>query len=277
MSARSLRVWVLAAALAMSCSSFAVYGSNQTTGFECVGIMGQLSGTSFSQFGSGVAVAPNWVLTAWHVSGNRFKLNGVDYTVVGSQTEPTGADLKLVQVTPAIPANQQASIGWADWTGANGISGRQVAIVGCGRSATQIATGWSPTTGTEGTKRVALNTLDWASTQTLTISGTPKTSLHLFYDIDQPNNSSNPWSLGGPAVRYEGGLGYLDSGGGMFIRHGGWALVAINNAVWGVGGTATTGTYDFGDAGSGVAIYPYKSWIQSVIGNLGMTIRSWPN
>lgn len=172
------------------------------------------SDTGSWQVGGGVAIAPNYFLTAQHLGGTvgqSFVLNGRSYTA-SAFTDIAGSDLRLVQITSTFPAYAPL------YRGATGSeAGQAISMVGFGRYAqgsaivtngTQNGWNWGAAIG----KNFAMNTAVGA----VTVGGSQL--------IDY---SFNPL-----AGQNEGIFTAGDSGGGTFINTGGaWRLAGINFAV----------------------------------------------
>ena len=168
------------------------------------------------QVGGGVAVSPNYFLTAQHVGGGvggSFLLNGVSYTTV-SLHDIQGTDLRLMQVAGTFP--QYAPL----YYGAPGTEkGQTASLVGYGRytqgdplitNGVQNGWYWGAPIG----KNFAMNTV----ADVLTLSG----AQHLAINFDPVSNQNEGVFTGG------------DSGGGMFIFSAGkWRLAGIARSITG--------------------------------------------
>ena len=166
------------------------------------------------QVGGGVAVAPNYFLTAQHLGGTpgqSFVVDGRTF-VAGSFTDIAGSDLRLIKINGTFPAYAPL------YRGAPGSeAGQAISMIGFGRYAhgspvttgtTQNGWNW----GAAASKNFAMNTADGV----VTLSG----SQLLDYTF-KPISGRN-----------EGIYSVGDSGGGTFIKTGGaWRLAGINFAV----------------------------------------------
>lgn len=166
------------------------------------------------QVGGGVAIAPNYFLTAQHLggtTGQTFNVNGRNFTA-SSFTDIAGSDLRLVKITGNFPAYAPL------YRGAVGSeAGQAISMIGFGRFAhgsalttngTQDGWNWGTTAG----KNFAMNTAAGA----VTVAG----SQLIDYSFDPLSGRSEGIYTAG------------DSGGGTFINTGGaWRLAGINFAV----------------------------------------------
>jgi len=166
------------------------------------------------QVGGGVAIAPNYFLTAQHLggtAGQSFVLDGRTFTAA-SFTDIAGSDLRLVKINGTFASYAPLYRG-----AAASEAGQPIAMVGFGRFAHGAAVttgttqnGWN--WGTAAGKNFAMNT----AAGVVTLSGMQL----LDYSFD-PISGQN-----------EGIYSVGDSGGGTFINTGGaWRLAGINFAV----------------------------------------------
>jgi len=179
--------------------------------------------------GSGVLIAPNWVLTAGHVFWGRTS-GSVRFgsTVYNSAEvfEYSGwdvgkSDLALVRLQTPVVGIEPVRM----WNGRNEV-GRVATSVGFGTSGTGI----SGNTGGYGTKRAFRNVIDgynevlWGYNY-----------YGLITDFDKPDNSMNTFGLIGSdptPLDLEGCATPGDSGGGLFVNYGGEEfLVGITSYV----------------------------------------------
>jgi hypothetical protein len=175
------------------------------------------------QSGAGTAVASNWFLTARHLGGNvgqSFVMNGTSYTATGFVDDPSGSDLRLVQVQQVF--GSYAPIYKKDDESSNG--GKILAMFGAGTARGDLINGpngpagyfWSG--GPSG--QLSFGASQVSSIATL---GSPSG------DFITGVFSATP-SAGVPASST---LSAGDSGGGVFIKDidGVWKLAAVNYAV----------------------------------------------
>lgn len=256
-------------------AAHAVFPDNPTSDYRSVGMIGRLDGGAFRQSGCGVAISAEWVISVAHVGGSLFVENDKQYPIVqkvvykASEGEP--ADLVLFKLgqpvsdfTPVLLAPFQSNSKVA------GLKGRTVYLVGYGQTARlrDDGMGWQPRPGTEGTRRVATNTIDYTEVDRYNI-GKPddpkwKSSECLVYDLDKPDDKSFS-TLGSDITPDEGGVAAKDSGGGWFISQKGQSyLVAISATVGRIAGSRATSDFGFGAVGSGIHLAPYRGWIYSV-------------
>jgi len=235
---------------------------------NAVGALAITSG-GFNYKGSGVALSPNWVLTAGHnldLDDNgsadpglaiSFHLPGFGaYSASACYTHPgfTGfgnpsiqRDLGLLYFATPLPA------GLLFPSLSNDLQlGDQVTLVGFGRSG-YGSYGYT-TSASLTDRRVGWNIVDSFTTDDLG-GGFPA----LFrYDFDSPDTAG---MAGGSLGNEEETLiGPGDSGGPVLLDWGtGYALAGISTFVEGYGGR-------FGDIGGGIVMQPYLSWITDVTG-----------
>jgi hypothetical protein len=178
-------------------------GTTYTTGWNYVGLLGQLSGT---YLGNG------WVITCAHVGAGNFVLNGTTYPMVANSTHsfyaPNGTpyDIVVFQVSPA-PALPALPLRMTDPVAGSS----KVAMIGNGGGPNGAVETWGYDTVTYANVSVPLNNI-WTTN-----------------DFETANSSPND--------KYEvvstasGGGG--DSGGGDFICNSTtsqWELTGLNEA-----------------------------------------------
>ena len=166
------------------------------------------------QVGGGVAVAPNYFLTAQHLGGTPgqpFVIDGHTYNS-SAFTDIAGSDLRMVKITGTFPSYAPLYR-----SPAGSEAGKAISMIGFGRFAHGAAVttgttqnGWN--WGTAAGKNFAMNTAAGATT----ISG-----MQLLDYTFNPVSGQN-----------EGIYSVGDSGGGTFINTGGaWRLAGVNFAV----------------------------------------------
>lgn len=237
--------------------------------------------------GSGVAIAPQWLITAQHFTNasNQFILNGVTYTRDLPLSDIPGTDLRLVHVSGTFPA-------WTPlYRSGIGESGKTVSLVGFGyhkhAASPDVVSGaidngylWSgdAVTRARGQNKVIT---------TGTVSGYPA----LIYDFDEAGDPS--------AVTDEAALADHDSGGGAFIfEDGEWKLAGIHLGIQAFYQTANASDFIHGSifdsnglfqsgtpprppaSGSPGLNYssrvaPYLSQIDAITGNTAASTRYW--
>jgi hypothetical protein len=239
---------------AVSSSAFAVYGHNQLDAsvFNWVGGVGG--------GGSGTVISPHFVLTAKHVGGTSFFLNGDTFNAVQRIDHPT-ADISLLRFTDTF---DNYSLPWFD-----DAMGQVLTFVGFGGTATERAdwTGYNEAGG-GGARRAATNRIE-AQEDVAYFEGGP-TTRSLIADLDFYNpNTPAPFQVdrlgGGGAVDNEGGIFFGDSGGGSLINVGGqWRIAGVN--IWIGDGEAPFDTsnndyLDYGDYFGTASVSFYRDWI----------------
>lgn len=228
-------------ALAVACvPAMAVYGINTgpdsvDTTFQWVGRVGNN--------GSGTVIAPNWVLTASHVRGNQFTLNGVTYTAAEVYDHPT-SDLWLMRF------NHTFGGFYPIFTGP--LQTYEVHLVGFGNSATYRTDhlGYNPLPQSDprsfGTRRSATNRIEAAGVASFDFGGATgvRTFDAIAYDLDFHSELTpvgpyrrDIYGLGG-ATANEGGLLPGDSGGAWLVDVGGgnYNLIGVSTLIGTAGG-----------------------------------------
>jgi hypothetical protein len=247
-----------------------VFPGDATADFKAVGILGTGSGKDFKQLGSGVAIAPNWVIGVAHVGGKVFIQEGKEYPidkkVFHKVDKGESADLALYHLTKPVPIH--ADILAKQVKKPDGASGPKVYIVGYGKTAKLRAdgNGWEPIEGSQGKRRVAMNTIDMAKENRMNFGTADqpkwKTSACVLYDLDKPGDSATNF-CGGGAIEHEGGMADKDSGCGWFVEQAGqMKLVAVGESVARTNTTQLT-SYCYGSVGLGVYLPAYADWISA--------------
>lgn len=230
---------------------------NAVGGLEIVSEAGSFAG-------SGVALSPNWVLTAGHnvdIDSDGAADGGVSFSYhlpgvgsyVADEVHVLGSfsgfgnpavndDLALLYFSSGMPSslNFPTSI-------LGGDVGLEITLVGFGRSGFG-SFGYTSSAGFTD-RRVGWNVIDG-----LEVDDEGGLFDEVFtYDFDAPGAGS----LGNDR---ESIIGPGDSGGPALVPDGeGHALVGINTFTEGLGG-------QFGDTGGGILVEPYLPWIQETTG-----------
>jgi len=254
--------YVFAFATIASPSVWAVYGvstdvSSSDSTFSWVG---QVNGAS------GVAIDPNWAITAQHVGGTVFTMNGTTYTADNTYDAPN-YDLHLMHFSTALA-------GYYPIFSGNPI-GQTATLVGFGDSGSLRTDGLGYNDlGGAGTRRTATNNIGMQ--QVLAYNGwnTPC----ILADLDAPVGNSFPppynrdWFGDGGPTSNEGGLMAGDSGGGWMVNVGGtWEVAGISNYIFyddTVSGSDPNPYYAFGISGcSGADLTDpgVRGWINGVV------------
>jgi hypothetical protein len=250
------RICSIAALAVASAHSFAIINGVDAPDFTFVG---SVNGAS------GVVVGSNWVLTATHVGGGPFTLNGTTYipdTIInadGLSGRPL-TDLTLMHFSTAFSS-------WSDpYYGA--VTGQTMTIVGFGGGGTLRPDG----TGFNqdlpgGTRRKGVNVASVVTTENLPWLGNAPVQV-IEFDID--GNGIDTFGDGGPILNgntnleatYAGG----DSGGGAFLNISGvWRLVGTNDFIFDANNPPNGNNWDFGDGGGAIHLGAYQNWIESTI------------
>ncbi len=235
--------------------------------FEAVG---QVSGGAL---GSGVLVAPTYVLTARHLNLNSdtFTINGQDYTVAeiiqpGGYNSTTRAnDIMLLRLNQAVAGVTPMSI---ISQGDTSYIGQEVIFAGTG----QTGTGITGDGGAYGTRRAGTNVADVLSSnptvQTF-ISNYNETSF--LADFDNNTSGENtlnnaPFLFGSSQVptSLEGSVGQGDSGGAAIyeISPGNYTIVGIGSTEFILSGN-DGGQY--GNLSSYTRVDLFSDWIAANI------------
>lgn len=240
----------------------AIFPDNPDTQFPAVGTLYVQSGLTFNVNGSAVAIAPNFVITAWHVNNSTHfeQVSGQKVPVAARYIHPF-ADIAILKLASPVPHTAPIYFGPLST-----LLGQPCKLVGCGMTGIQRTLGWEIHDGTQGPRRAANNVIDSFENVELDFGGGRiKTTYYLIFDIDNPVGlSSGP--LGGPAVAGEGGIAGWDSGGPMFVfvdRM--WRVVALHGFIDVIPGSGVQDPYHYGGAGYSAYLTPYKLWIQMVM------------
>ena len=265
-----LRITTSLSAVSLVVVSHAVFGINTgpndiDTTFVHVGrVIGQTG------MGSGVPIAPHWVLTARHVPGTTFRLGNTNYTAVRRFNDPN-SDLALLEFSTPLPGYYHLFTG--------NPMGREVTMVGFGGTGTHRGDnlGYNFVDGNN-QRRAATNRVEDIDHISLNFDGAPVRFRALLVDLDThrtgtPSPFNRDWFGGGGPTLNEGGVDSGDSGGAWFIQEAGhWRLAGITSVKfaapdipWG-----TTGDHFklFGHSGSG-AVDPnyaaHRNWVVSTV------------
>lgn len=268
-----MRKGLLCAALSAFCvSAFAIFPNNVEPGFASVGSLVTQQSGRWNVMGSGVAIAPNWVLTVAHTTGTHFQVSpSRRIPIIQRITHASAsgnADLALLKLSQ--PVTTVSKLLFANFTGSGALKGKTARLVGFGLTGVANSVGWQITPNTTGTRRWAQNVIDAQHNVSVNIGSSTnpiiKTSKCLVFDLDRPNSSSNG-PLGGRAIANEGGIADKDSGSPMFVQdRGEWKVVAINALVGTLSNSGTTNPHAYGGVGYSVWLQPYAAWIRQVTG-----------
>jgi hypothetical protein len=263
------RAFILAVA-AIAPSSFAMYGvgSLDATGFDWVGM---ISGAS------GEVISPHWVMTAKHVGGTSFTLNGATYTATQRFDHPT-SDISLLYFSDVTFGGWYSPY-YADPTG------ETLTYVGYGLTATARVesstelypyTGYHMVSGSGGVKRLMTNTAGgletvdygWGSAWITTCI-----AADLDYTSELSPETSRVDTLGdGGATSEEGGLLYGDSGSPALLKVDGiWRVVGINVDIEDANGPNPGGDdnyLDFGDTMYSTWVGAYQGWMETTMSSV---------
>jgi len=245
------RFALLLVAGCLSASTFAIYPNTGTdSSFTFVGRVGSGGGWG----GSGTIISPYEVLTAKHVGGTTFYLDGNlanPYTAT-SRIEHTTGDLAILHFDTPLPY-YSAPI-YTD------MIGKTATMVGFGYSANarNNGTGYNIDWSSAGVRRSGANKIEYRETTYLSPSISASVSIQ--YILDKQGTSD--WVPG------EAGVLFGDSGGGWFIQDAGqWRLVGVNSYIFDATGNGTDVNYntfcDFGDGGAAVDLNQYRDWIKA--------------
>ncbi len=253
------------------------------TQFPSVGKVGNSSGT---------LIAPQWVLTAAHISNAdyaTFTIGGTSYSVAQSFRHPQfllnganlnfGYDVALLRLNTSVTGFAPARI----YTGTNELGGT-IAMVGFGAS----GVGSAANPQNPGTKRAGTNVADTIfsfSNGTAGQIGAQDAALVTDFDAPENLNPGETYNTLGVATptSLETQLAGFDSGGGGFIEvNGEWYLAGIHSGVasqleW--TGTGNDQRFGYGAVSVMTRVSSYESFIASISGvpepgSLGILVTS---
>jgi len=253
---------------------------DDVTNAQSIAFAAQSQFQSVGQIGgaSGVLIAPNWVLTAWHVAsgftGNPsaavFTINGSSYNgaevfnlaPLGSNVNSVitnGTDLSLVRLSSSVVGVTAATL----YTGSSEV-GHTASVIGFG-------SGGSGTTGASlggGVKRGMRNTIDLyveplTGGQPGQIQGSATRTNTFISDFDDTTVGHNQVGTA-DWLDLEGNVAGGDSGGGLFLEENGqYFLAGISSfAGWDVPPAVPFG---YGSLSGFTSVSGNMGWIQNTI------------
>lgn len=249
-------------------------GGGVASAFNAVGAL-EITSSAGNFSGSGIALAPHWVLTAGHnvdlsgdglaEAGNSYRFHLPDYgnfavttvhippSFTGFANPSINDDLALLYLASPLPL----SLSYPG-TILSATQAMEIALVGFGRSGFGSYGYTSSATLTD--RRIGWNLID-------TFEGNDDGGGFnevFLYVFDAP---SSPGSLGNDR---ESMIGPGDSGGpALGVTPDGCGLVGINTFTEGLGGR-------FGDTGGGILVEPYLPWIRETTGLFAIPEPSIP-
>lgn len=237
----------------LAAGAHAIYGHNQ------------LDASVFDWVGnSGTVISPHFVVTARHVGGMGFSLNGTNYTAVQRYDHPT-ADIALLRFETPFTKYSLPYFG--------NVLGQVATFVGFGTTATLRTTGEHAWTGYDagggGTRRAVTNRIE-AIVPDVDIAGAFTTVLAADLDYHDPRTPiANQVDTigGGGAVEHEGGILGGDSGSATLLQvNGQWRSIGVNVAVSSFVGPNLPGSEfsDFGDVFVSTSLAAYEGWITDI-------------
>lgn len=256
------RILFLAAIGSISSTTLAMYGAGSldASGFDFVG-------------SSGTVIGSNWVVTAKHVGGMGFWLNGVSYTADARYDNPE-ADISLLHFDKAFS-------GWYK-PFFDDPTGMVLTYVGYGLTAELRTpsngslypyTGYHALDNTGGIKRKVTNVAGRIEVMDYGIGpGWTQTCIVADLDYTTPDAplSSQVDTLGdGGATPEEGGLLFGDSGSAALVMiNGEWRAVGVNIAIDDRNGPNPGGNdnyLDFGDTFYSTWLGGYQGWMETTM------------
>ncbi len=261
--------------MALTTFAQAIFPNNLDANHKAVGRLANWNGSQYVTTGSGVAISPRWVIAVSHVGGSFFEQDGVIYPVLQkiAHTAPNmqNADLAVFEIGG--PMRYALPMSFRPWSGPGGIQGDTATLVGYGETGTRTASGWSIQAGSSGTRRWANNAIDHIDVVQVMVGPNLKTSVCVFYDLDDPLGQNPVNVLGGTAVPNEGGIASWDSGGGWIVQDNLRPRVLAASAYVGTfPGSGVPNWWSHGGVGMAVYFQPYKLWIEATVPDLGVAI-----
>lgn len=238
---------------ALATGAHAIYGHNQ------------LDASVFDWVGnSGTVISPHFVVTAKHVGGTNFSLNGTNYTAVERFDHPT-ADIALLRFDAPFAKYSLPYFG--------DVLGQVVTFVGFGVSGIERTTGDHAWTGYDmaggGTRAAVTNRIELIEFN-VDVGGSPTDVLVAdldYYDSRTPVANQVDTLGGGGSVENEGGIYIGDSGSAALLKvNGEWRSVGVNIGVDTVVGPNLAGSEysDYGDIFAATSLAAYQDWILNI-------------
>jgi hypothetical protein len=247
--------------------------------------------TNEDLFGSGVLIAPDWVLTAAHVvshdeTGPPVAASAVSFGMGASTTPFTvapysvsqvdvdpgytgdstlGTDLALIQLSTPI-TNVAPAVLYSESLGSE--LGLTATVVGYGTT----GNGLTGATKSSGTRRAMQNVIDAFGGQTVAAGSLSSySSSILFTDFDSPTNPSLNVMGSATPLPLEGAVAPGDSGGGLFVTVNGVTYLTAEVDFASNPHTSPTGKYGDFDGYTRVAVPDSLSFIDSIL----ITSSNW--
>lgn len=221
--------------------------------YDCVGTFVN----SWGYTGSGVLIAPDWVLTASHnlfaATSGTFTIDGVSYTSTQVIRNPGyqdgnplgGSDFGLVHLSASVTAVAPATL----YTGSSEF-GQVGTFVGFGFTGTGL-TGYKTL---DNKKRACQNMIDGDF-------GNP--SILMGSDFDNPNSAADNVFGDATPLPLEGSVAPGDSGGGVFVTIDSQTYLA--GVISFVGASSGTANGSYGDVNGFGRVSAFVPWIDSII------------